>query len=511
VTAATFPRRLAETHLATIRLVAHWRWVALVAFGSWLLLVGSHHEPWLDEAQAWLLARDNDLWTLLAERVRYEGTPGLWHLILWLAIRGGLPFSHIFLISAGFSLSGAAVILWRAPFPTALRLAILASYFFGYQFSVVARSYSVDLLLVPLAAAFFSTRTGRPLRYALVIGLIANTNAHGFLAAGVLGLEFAWQLWRQKQWLQRGSFSALLLAGGLGLFALWSAWQPADNGYLHSDMRSGPIASFVLYLCNAFIDRVSLWSSTPPSVGDISLGFLLSLFLQIPVVALIMSGTNRLMALTLFGLLLAFSVIVYSSPWHAGLLFLFWLFVIWVEWDNPVSPSLRRRVMAAVAIICLLQAGQTVRAGLWDRSNVYSPGEAVAQMLETYREQYPQAHIAAFGFKAFEVQPWLQNNLFDNYHHAAPKPAYISWLREERWSPRVNASLWQQLLATRPDLILASSIDLGGRPYDLIPQACRAGYRIYQRFPASMTWRGIVMEDQTLIMFERGTSADCHA
>ena len=38
------------------------------------------HEPWADEAQAWLIARDCSGVELLFQRLRYEGHPGLWYL-----------------------------------------------------------------------------------------------------------------------------------------------------------------------------------------------------------------------------------------------------------------------------------------------------------------------------------------------------------------------------------------------------------------------------------------------
>ena len=66
--------------------------VTLVLFAAMLAIVGPRHEPWFDEGQAWLLARDATLWDLLAHRVRYEGTPGLWHAILWLFSHAGMPF-----------------------------------------------------------------------------------------------------------------------------------------------------------------------------------------------------------------------------------------------------------------------------------------------------------------------------------------------------------------------------------------------------------------------------------
>jgi len=155
-----------------------------------------------------------------------------------------------------------------------------------------------------------------------------------------------------------------------------------------------------------------------------------------------------------------------------------------------------------------LQAFETLRSGVWDIENVYSPSSAAAKALEVYRRQYPRAQVAAFGFKAFEVQPWMPQNPFDNYHDGAPRPSYIVWLPKS-WSPRVNQSNWQRSLKERPDLILASAIDLGGRRYDLLPQACTAGYGVRQAFPGAMIWRGVAIEDQTLTMFERGRTNGC--
>lgn len=34
------------------------------------------HEPWFDEAQSWLLARDANFFDLITKYLRYEGSPG---------------------------------------------------------------------------------------------------------------------------------------------------------------------------------------------------------------------------------------------------------------------------------------------------------------------------------------------------------------------------------------------------------------------------------------------------
>ena len=48
---------------------------------------------WRDELQAWLLARDSDTPITLLGNLKYEGHPGLWHLILMPLTR--LPFGPV--------------------------------------------------------------------------------------------------------------------------------------------------------------------------------------------------------------------------------------------------------------------------------------------------------------------------------------------------------------------------------------------------------------------------------
>jgi len=46
----------------------------------WLI---RNHEMWRDEIQAWLLVRDSSNILSLSENLKYEGSPGLWHYILF--------------------------------------------------------------------------------------------------------------------------------------------------------------------------------------------------------------------------------------------------------------------------------------------------------------------------------------------------------------------------------------------------------------------------------------------
>jgi hypothetical protein len=50
-----------------------------------------YHEPWRDEAQAWLISRDLPILSIFRQ-MNYEGTPALWHIILVPFAKFGAPY-----------------------------------------------------------------------------------------------------------------------------------------------------------------------------------------------------------------------------------------------------------------------------------------------------------------------------------------------------------------------------------------------------------------------------------
>ncbi len=72
--------------------------IILIIFVSFGFVTGLHHEPWADEAQSWLLARDTSSFSALLSATRFEGTPPLWHIVLKLFYICGLDYNHIYIV-----------------------------------------------------------------------------------------------------------------------------------------------------------------------------------------------------------------------------------------------------------------------------------------------------------------------------------------------------------------------------------------------------------------------------
>ncbi len=146
----------------------------LLAYSCVVLFTVRYHEKWADEAQAWLIARDLDLKTIWFHELRYEGSPGLWHTILWIAQHWfHAPYATLGYIGVVCAIAGVAVLVYKAPFPWYLRWPLAFTYVMVYQYAVIARPYTLLPLLCFLVAIFFKD-VQHPVRMTVVLVLLAN-------------------------------------------------------------------------------------------------------------------------------------------------------------------------------------------------------------------------------------------------------------------------------------------------------------------------------------------------
>lgn len=165
--------------------------IAMLAYtvGHFLMMLA--HEPWFDEALAWLIAKDSTVWEILFEAPHYEGHPGLWHLVLMPFAKCGAPYEFsLSLVSFIFSGAAIALLLWKAPFKRIIRLLMPFTYFLFYQYSVVSRPYCMMMLAFALIAMFYNGRKEKPGRFILSLAFLCATSAYGVVIAG--GLCIAW-------------------------------------------------------------------------------------------------------------------------------------------------------------------------------------------------------------------------------------------------------------------------------------------------------------------------------
>ena len=188
-----------------------------------LTLIGAaNHELWFDEAQAWNIARDNDIKGIF-QQLGYEGHPPLWYLILYIPARMGLSCEVIPFISWSITAAAGALVLFKAPFNLITRSALLFSGGFLYINSVMSRVYCLINLFAVLIAVLYPHRKRFPVLYGVLIALLANTHVFmcGFI--GILGIFMLIDLFKDfkaKSAKQKTKELIGLAAAGIGVLML---------------------------------------------------------------------------------------------------------------------------------------------------------------------------------------------------------------------------------------------------------------------------------------------------
>jgi hypothetical protein len=413
---------------------SHWWQLAdLSIFGIWLALVAlvlRHHEPWADEAQSWLLARDMSLKTLWFHELRYEGTPGLWQTLLWIAQHWfHAPYAFMGVIGYLCASAGAAFILWKAPFPRPLRYLLVFSYFIVYQYAVVARSYNLLPLLVFAAAYFYKDRE-HPWRLTLVLILLANVAVHGALLAACLGLCYLVEAIKEWPRLSESLRSRYVLCIGamfLTFLFLFVILRPTPD-VLEFARPSGmttidpALDKFRAVIDLAFFDN--FWIS--------------ALFLLLAGCWCVKRRKLLPFALSVSALILLY-VKIHGRPHHIGTVFLAAIAGLWIAWPTSeevrqFSSSSRLAMNGMIALLaCLLCLN------IWDAS---------ATITNDYRYPYSGSADAANFLKQVGAE---KSTIFGYTYGVSAVQAYFD----------------QNILANIPTTYFHEGLPLHGFPLDL--------------------------------------------
>lgn len=180
---------------------------------SVLTLIGAlNHELWIDEAQAWNIARDNDFMGIV-EAMRYEGHPPLWHFVLYIFANLGCSWRVVPIISWAFNVVTVALLVYRFPFNTWLKAAIMFSAGFIFYNSVVSRVYCMIPLILCCIALTYPNRKKYPVLYGGFVALLANTHVFMCGIVGALGILMLIDLF--KDWKKNSATKNLLNIAGL--------------------------------------------------------------------------------------------------------------------------------------------------------------------------------------------------------------------------------------------------------------------------------------------------------
>lgn len=156
------------------------------------------HAMWFDELQAWNIARASHSLGDLVTNLRYEGHPPLWYLALYGITRFTGDPRAMQVLAWGGVVAVDGLILFRSPFPVPARVALVAGYFFAFEYSVIARSYGLGLLLLVVALGALGRDRPRWAMATVALALLAWTSLAGGVLAGSIAVVVAGRWWSRR-------------------------------------------------------------------------------------------------------------------------------------------------------------------------------------------------------------------------------------------------------------------------------------------------------------------------
>jgi len=475
-----------------------WRIALLVAFVILMAIAISRHEPFTDEGQAWLIARDASPWRVMFHFCRYEGHPCAWYLLLMIPAKLHLSYVAMSIISGVIATVSAYLILWYAPFPAYVTALLPFTYFFFYQYGVVARGYVLGALLLLLAAMRYRFRYEHPYQFIAILCVLANVTIPATLIS--IGILIASSVDLRRRWgdLGRATRNAqkicyLIFAANLA-FVILQMWPAADSTTNPVTVVSA--GNFWNIFINYFLRGpfTQYWFITLPAL----------------IVSLVWFWRRKLLLLYLLPTVFHFVFIAVkpASIFNHGLFFVYWIFVLWVSlvgldrafFTDRVNLWLRRLVVIVMLVVICIQISWSVQAFRTDYSKSYSGTYDVAQFIKQNKLE---------GQKFFMVgqQPptgvnlFFDRNIFAN-NNGGGKPAFYVSTKSNKAPATLDSKTLETIERERPGLVVVS---LSATPEKTLGQLRNdteaIGYGVIGPFEANMLWEQRAFVEHTYSFF----------
>ena len=204
-------------------------WLAFLAYLLLTAYAMAHHELWADELHSWNIAKGSGSYTDLLSNRRYEGHPGGWYTILWIISKYTHQLAFMQGVHWTIALLSVYLILFRSPFPLAIRLLIPFGYYFLFEYTLLSRNYAMGVLLA-LCICWtlrqkFKYRTAV---YYVLLFCLSNIHLLTLLLAASIHVYYLLSYTEQRP--TRSALLLHLFAGVVILFpAAWSILPPSDS------------------------------------------------------------------------------------------------------------------------------------------------------------------------------------------------------------------------------------------------------------------------------------------
>ncbi len=213
-----------------------------------LVVLHANHELWRDEMHCWSVGRNaQGLWDLLTGDRRYDGHPFLWYYLLHLVSRWSRSEAYLHAVTVVLGTGSAYLWIRHASLPRILRLMLLGTYFFFFEYNVISRSYALGVFLAFMFCRLYDRRQLRFFRLFVVLVLLSFTSVYGSIIAAALGVFLFWQTVEKLGTLRLARRHRLTIywhwglgmaLAGLAVYVHWKTSLPPADAYYSA--TSGP-------------------------------------------------------------------------------------------------------------------------------------------------------------------------------------------------------------------------------------------------------------------------------
>ena len=144
--------------------------VLFIIYALLTFLMVFFHETWRDEAQGFLIVRDLSLPQLFAQLHREVHFP-VWYLLILPFVKLGIPVYGVNIIHWILALVLVWLILEKFPFRLLTRSVLVFSFPLFFEFSVIARNYTIGFLLLTIVFLLWKKLWERPVFTAFLLAL----------------------------------------------------------------------------------------------------------------------------------------------------------------------------------------------------------------------------------------------------------------------------------------------------------------------------------------------------
>lgn len=436
--------------------------LVFILFVTLALVIGANHEPWVDEAQSWIIARDASCGEIIWDISRYEGTFPLWFLTIKLFISLGLQYEYFFIIPIIISSIGLLVFLKSVDCPKFVKVLLPFSYYVFYQYTIIARSYAYLFLALSLWATFYKERMNKKFAYTLSLAFISMISMHGMIISGILGIIFIIELIKENKIKESiVPISILIICWFIEIVVL----IPRADLYMNINV------THTIQTIMISIFRVIFSGTTWYEMLYIGTGIIL--FIMFFIMHIRIKRNDTVIVMMVLSIFYAF---VRLNAHHLGIICLFLMFSIIVNYnDLKAKYKCFEWLFIATLIIYISFTGISC---IYDFNENYSGAEQMAIYIK--ENDIDKEEIYRFGFTQVSLIPYFEKNLFSN----TDKTIYEWKVSNEDFYEYINFDENKYKNSYTPKYILVENDNLDKKVVKINDLIKESGYYdlVYQSF-----------------------------